>query len=418
MAPTPTHGPFRRPVVALRRVSNQRGNVLGLVALLLIVFLGLAALAIDLGLLYVARGEAQRSADAAAHAGAVHLLRAPFDEDGARDRAVRAAAANVVRGQSTEIRWLDDIDVVLDSQKVRARVHRTDSWGGAIGTLFARVIGFQSVGVATSAAAQAWPGEAADCIMPFAIPDHWYVDEDGNYRDAGIGDTYINDEDRQDLYIPAADPDHDLVPDGYPADEHPGYTGYGKDRIGQEIQLTTADPSESPQPGWYYPIRLPGSQGGADYKASIEDCWEPSGEHQLEDEVDKEPGNMVGPTQQGFASIFNDPDEQNIAWDDSPEWNCPRRTDGEDGAFIEDGDCVTEGSRRVRPLVMFDPEEWENIANGAKPVPITAIAGIFLDSWDGGNSVVVRFMTYTSTKPSSDWEMCADCLLRTVRIVE
>lgn len=399
-----------------RMVLNERGSVLALVVLFLIVFLGLCALAIDLGLLYVARSEAQRSSDAAAHAGAGHLVRAPFDEAGARDQAVEVASSNLVRGEWTEIRWDDDIDVLLDSQKVRARVHRTDDWGGPVRTLFARVIGFNTVGVATSAAAQAWPGTASDCIMPFAIPDHWYVDEDGAFRDAGIGDTYLNDTDRQDLYIPAAEPDTLYVPPGYPG-EHPGYTGYGTARIGQLIQLTTADPNESPQPGWYYPIRLPGTQGGADYRASIQDCWEPSGEHELGDEVDKEPGNMVGPTQQGFADIFNDLDEQNIAWDGSEDWNCPRRTNG-DGSFIEGEACVGEESRRVRPVVMFNPEDWEHIANGAMPVPITALAGIFLDSWDGGNSVWVRFMMYTSTKPVSEWEMCSDCLLRTIRIVE
>lgn len=402
-----------RPVGAapsnLRLVSNERGAVMAFVALLLMVLLGLAAISIDLGLLFVARGEVQRTADAAAHAGAGHLLRAPFDEEGARDRAVEFAALNNVRGEWGDIRWEQDIDVVLDSQKVRARVHRTDDWGGPIGTFFAGVLGFSEVNVGASAAAQAWPGVASDCILPFAIPDHWYVNDGGTLRDAEIGDVW--DEDRGDVYIPASDP-----VEGF---GEFGYTGYGTDRIGQEIQLTTADPGESPQPGWYYSIRLPGSSGGSDYRESIKNCWEPEDEpdqdFELGDEVDKEPGNMVGPSKQGFGDIFNDPDEQDIYWDDSPDWKCPRR--GPSAGSVE-GECVGSESRRVRPVVMFDPELWESIDNGAKPVPITAFAGIFLDRWDGNNAVTVRFMTYTSVKPAAEWDICADCLLRVLRIVE
>lgn len=406
----------------LRVVTNDRGSVLAIVTLLLIVFLGLVALAVDLGMLYVARGEAQRTADAAAHAGAGHLMLAPFDEDGARSRAIQFASHNTVRGMSGQIDSLLDIDVVLDSQKVRVRVHRsTDRLdeGGPVPTLFAGILGFNTADVGASAAAQAWPGVASDCILPFAIPDHWFVNEDDAYRDAGIGDTY--DSERDDLYIAAADHEQHTAepPSGY-TDPWPGYTGYGQARIGQEIQLTTADPSESPQPGWYYPIRLPGSTGGNDYRNSIKDCWEPGGDHKLGDEVDKEPGNMVGPTEQGFGDIFGDPDEQNIAWDHDQAYNCPRRTDrpaDETGAAFV-GDCVNSGSRRIRPLVMFNPEKWEDIDNGAKPVPITAFAGVFLDDWDGNNAVTVRWMNYPAVQAADEFEMCADCLLRVLRIVE
>ena len=49
---------------------KQRGQTLVLVALCLVVLISMAALAIDLTTLYVARGEMQRAADAAALAGA------------------------------------------------------------------------------------------------------------------------------------------------------------------------------------------------------------------------------------------------------------------------------------------------------------------------------------------------------------
>ena len=53
-----------------RRSAEQRGNVIVLAAISMTVLIGFAALAIDLGQLYVARAELQRAADAAALAGA------------------------------------------------------------------------------------------------------------------------------------------------------------------------------------------------------------------------------------------------------------------------------------------------------------------------------------------------------------
>ena len=55
--------------------GQRRGAVTVLVALLMVVLLGCAAMAIDIGHLYVAQAELQRAADAAAMAGAQALGR-------------------------------------------------------------------------------------------------------------------------------------------------------------------------------------------------------------------------------------------------------------------------------------------------------------------------------------------------------
>ena len=54
----------------LHQRRNERGQTILLVAVSMVVLLGLAALAIDVVTLYVASGEIQRAADAAAIAGA------------------------------------------------------------------------------------------------------------------------------------------------------------------------------------------------------------------------------------------------------------------------------------------------------------------------------------------------------------
>ena len=141
------------------RMANERGAVLVLVVMSLVVMLGMAALAIDTGIMYVARSEAQRAAESGAHAGAGVFLQAPGDEDGARAEAEAYGEANQVRWGDLDIWPDDDIDVLVDEQKVRVRTYRAGLRGNPIATLFARFLGIGSADIAAHAAAQIWPAD-------------------------------------------------------------------------------------------------------------------------------------------------------------------------------------------------------------------------------------------------------------------
>src|SRR5579884_1193422 len=93
--------------IALDRRDRQRGATLVFFAFFIIFLMGAAALAIDLGMLYVARSEAQRAADAAALAGAnvftggcsaTNSCGSPAVQTIAAQSAVAAAQANFVAG--------------------------------------------------------------------------------------------------------------------------------------------------------------------------------------------------------------------------------------------------------------------------------------------------------------------------------
>src|SRR3990172_3107897 len=97
---------------------KQEGMTLFMVAALLFVLLGMAALSIDLVAFYVNRSEAQRAADAAALAGAKKFLQyvngaSPqfVVEAAARQEAQAVGAQNVVGGQPAQIA---DSDVAFD----------------------------------------------------------------------------------------------------------------------------------------------------------------------------------------------------------------------------------------------------------------------------------------------------------------
>jgi len=168
-----------------------------MVAFGMVAVISAAALAIDVGRLVTARGESQRAAEAAALAGAGWLLQNPADAAGALAQAKEYGWLNTVRGDSVIV--LDeDVDVILDSSKVRVRVHNSSVRNSAIPTFFARVFGVRTVDIRTKAAAWAAPVTGVDetradtkCLLPIALQDQW-IDANGN-GEYDIGENYSSD---------------------------------------------------------------------------------------------------------------------------------------------------------------------------------------------------------------------------------
>lgn len=161
-----------------RLERDERGAVLVLFALLLIVLLGMVALAVDIGLLMTARTESQRVADASALAGAGWLLAAPQDEAGARAEAIRFADMHEIRRETASV-LPEDVEVFLGPQRVRVTVHNTQERGNAIPTIFGRILGHQRFNVASVAMAEAAQAGNPFCDLPLAIIDKCET-EDGN----------------------------------------------------------------------------------------------------------------------------------------------------------------------------------------------------------------------------------------------
>ena len=155
----------------------RKGVVVVMVAVLLVVLLGCAALAIDIGYLYVARTELQRTADAAAMAGAQGLGRGSDEPSGeflyAEDvysQAEAYALSNKVahegvvlnRDSDIIIGYLADVHdrsasiqiVPLDqANAVQVIARRTSDNGGTIPLFFASIFGINSSAVGASAVA-------------------------------------------------------------------------------------------------------------------------------------------------------------------------------------------------------------------------------------------------------------------------
>jgi hypothetical protein len=209
-------------------MPGRRGISLVLLAVSLVVLMGMAALAIDLGMLQKARAEAQRAADAAALAGASAFLE---DQTRAQESTLAVSRARVVADTNTmmgiKVDSLTELDVwvVYDSVKVRTRVRRA-----SVPTWFARIFGRDAFPVGARAAAVADYAAGTTCVKPIAVPDLW--DDAADLAANGGNDNHKFDPAETWLYNGAP------VPDVY----HPAhYAGDGSGTgLGSDLRNTYA----------------------------------------------------------------------------------------------------------------------------------------------------------------------------------
>jgi hypothetical protein len=369
--------------------GSTSGQVLPIVAVGIIVFMGMGALAMDVGLILLARTEAQRTADAAALAGAGMLVGNPNGAAIARAEAMDVALQNPIRGSQT-ILLPEDVAVIPDSQKVRVHVRRTADRGNPVETLFARVLGIPRVSVSAQATAQAWSATGVNCLMPFALPDRWSESSAQPFVWPEETDRYEGPND-DDLYIPWD-----------PGDPNAMYTGYSAADLGVRMRIRVGNSSENVQPWWFFPFRFPGASGGSSYRDHLARCIDPSSIFEVGSVIDvqREPGEMVGPTRQGFQDLYNlDP-----------------------GAYWDDACMCVRGSSfgvspRIRPVGLFDPRYPP--PSGSHPFRITNFIAVFVEApVQGSRDFWVRFVQYTGVLPAPASNTGSPSLLRVLRLVE
>jgi len=219
-----------------------------MVAILLVVLLGCAALAVDIGYLYVARAELQRAADAGALAGVQGLARgleSPFGEylwiSTIYNRAEQYTEANTCAGQSVYLNPNSDIIigylanphdrsatlqiVALDqANAVQVIARRISGNGGEIPLFFAPILGINSSGVGALAIAvlddrfYAYRPTTSGLGCIKAIPIGVHVDDWNDKIETGTGSDRFGYDTSSDSLIRA--------PDGVvEIDLYPGKTG-------------------------------------------------------------------------------------------------------------------------------------------------------------------------------------------------
>jgi hypothetical protein len=170
--------------------KNERGVTIVLVAFSLLALLGMAALAIDIATLYVAHGEAQRAADAAALAGAKMFASSgytsaptslaaadicqstgPGAPAAANRQAEAVAAQNLIAGQPAAVQTIT-CDTTPANPQISVTVRRT-----GLPSFFGRIWGAAANSVTATAVAEAYnpSGSTAPIevksVKPWLIPN-------------------------------------------------------------------------------------------------------------------------------------------------------------------------------------------------------------------------------------------------------
>lgn len=374
---------------------SERGAVLIHAGIAMIALMSFSALSVDYGVMWVARRQAQNSADAAALAGAYSLaFEDPSPGTGyalAKTRAMLVAEQNVIWGEAPAID-VGDVEIgpcsalapgsaPAGATCLQANVFRDAGHSNALPTFFAKLVGVTSQDVTATATAQIVPGNQVKCIKPWALPNKWIDNRDddvtGPDDEAPLwtwNDTYDK-YDNHGQIIPNPIDVYDTGPDGgfqYPDD------------VGMPVRIKPQQPQESIVASWFFPIRLPGNTGADDYREAISGCW--SGNSFVGQVIDTENGNMVGPTKQGVDDLIaQDP---NAVWDEASK-------SIQNSCAQDNPPCATE-SPRVVPIPVFNPDEYLATAygSGKHEVRIEQILGFFVEGFDG-NDLLGRFMGLT-----------------------
>lgn len=150
----------------IRRVLIDRsGSALVIAGVGLAAILGMLALALDLGMLFTAKADAQKAADAAALAGASAFIDAGNSQTVAAERASFFAQQNSIINQAITGPETS-VTVDVNALRVSVLVSRPN-----VQTWFANFLTDDAVGVGARATARAVDVNQAICVRPFSPPD-------------------------------------------------------------------------------------------------------------------------------------------------------------------------------------------------------------------------------------------------------
>ena len=355
-----------------KRSSNERcagfrrsehGAVLVNVGMMIFGLLAFGTFITDYGILWVSRRQAQNSADAAAHAGAVALA---FDNS--TDKSATGPAQTVAYNMSqTNVVWgaapsvIPGTDITFPvcpddttTNCIRVDVYRTSERGNPLPTFFGKLVGNTQQDVKAMAVARVAGGNATNCLRPWAVADRW------NDTSAPIGKYNPGD-----TYIPPT-PTNGNSTTGYSAAHDKGI----------ELVMKT-DPHNQYSSGWFQALDF--GSGASTYRNAIRYCL--GQEYGVGDIVPQENGNMQGPTQQGMGDLIDL--DRDAYWNGHDIVNSCVETGSPCYRYDEFGNkqVMTDKptvSPRVVPVPIFDPAYYAQTGQ----VKIVNIVGFFVEDPD------------------------------------
>ena len=259
--------------------EGQKGFVLVVVAIVLIILVGFVALGVDTGALYSARTSAQEVADAAALAGAFTYINDPANPSPgtlATDNALQVALNNTILGKP-----IASGDVTITPDVPNRRV--TVVVNSAQPTYFARAIWGSTANISASATAEAaLNSTGSGCVRPWFIPNTIFASTGPCAACANANELLVNTTTGQ-------------------------ITPFALTKVDGSDQFTLKPqaPQGAIAPGQFYAIDIPNDLNGDDYENNISTCT--NGLVRCFNTYSVLTGNRVGPTKHGVEDLIGDP---------------------------------------------------------------------------------------------------------------
>ena len=358
-----------------RTVASERGAILIQTGVIVLAISAFAIFAVDYGVLWVSRNQAQNAADAGALAGAAALAFDDFDDrtdtGPAKLAAHRFARANVVFGAQPKVDITTDVRFYSDAPSafpamcsnddcIRVDVYRNQDSDNPLPTFFGWLVDVPNQGVRATAIAQAAGGNATNCLKPWAVIDKW-DDSEGPWTVDSKYDPAV------DTYIP-------------PTGDDPGTSYTLEADLGLEIRLKVAPTSSRDEfgAGWSSAVRFGDDTGGDDYRDAISGCT--SGVNAVGDTIRVENGaGMIGPARQGVEAL--------VALDPDAEWDPVEKK-------VINSDFAVSPRLVAVPIVntqlVYEATDGGTRGTGGLEVNIVAILGFFVKGM-AGNDVIGYF---------------------------
>jgi Flp pilus assembly protein TadG len=371
---------------------SDSGAILVQAALVLLMLMAFSAFAVDYGVLWASRRQAQNAADAAALAAAVAF---GLDSSDVSTSGIAYLSAQRIARSHRVWGAMPAFDITLGAAAcpagtagicARVDVYRNTAHNNPLPTFFGSLVGLNSQDVRATATAQSAVANATDCLKPWAVIDKWSEHapiNPGTFTQTSEFNKYLTSGGSKgeiDPSIPIPDeyiaPTSSSVGSGFHPYEYTPDRTYSTD-YGTQVNLKVGSQNDFQYTaGWFAPIAFPGSSGGDDYRDSITSCIGLT--YSIGDDLvlDTEPGVKSGPTDQGVtALIAKDP---NAFWDTS-------LNDGHGGV----ANSAFPTSPRIVPVPLVNPDqlnEWNK--GGRTSVGISNIMGFFVEGYDNSSKSV------------------------------
>jgi hypothetical protein len=338
---------MKKSITGSSTSTTERGSTLFIVASSMLVILGLSGLAIDLVALYSGKSEAQRSADAAALAGATTFVTSGFSSGVITQAAVQPLATNqaIAVGQQNKIAGITPgiptSNVTFDFSHAGNPLI-TAAVNASLPTFFMKVFGINSVNISATATAEAYnpsgttsgPIVCATCLKPFLIPNC-----DPNHT-APASPVCTG----QAVFV---------NPDGSIANTGKSPTGV----VGQTWLLH----SNGSAPSHWYEVALDG-QSGSNFKNDLSTCSD--NKLTCGSFLTVLDGKKVGPTDQGVNDLIHaNSDGPSIKGQDTINNSTLQITGGTNNPNGLSGKTITQ-SDSIVTVPVYDPATMAGPGNG------------------------------------------------------